>query len=534
MPTNRESRGPQGLRPARDKRLAVAAAMLVVSLTAGCSTNPVTGRDELWLLSESWELDIGREQYGPGQQMQGGRYVTDPEIGAYVRTVGKRLAVESDRPHLPYDFVVLNNSIPNAWALPGGKIALNRGLLVELGDEAELAAVLAHEIVHAAARHSANQAQRGMGLQILAVGIGSAASGSPYADLLAGTANVGAGLLMAKYGRGDELEADLYGIRYMARADYDPAGAVRVQESFVRLSEDKRQDWLIGLFASHPPSMERVEANRKTAAGLAGKGETARARYRERIGTLLRTKAAYEAHDEGRKALAEDNDQQALALAAKAIDVETREALFYALRADVYAKRGDYERASSGYERAIELNAEYFAFHVKEGLALEELGRLEAAKRALKRSIELLPTAVAYKALGDIALAQGDRGRALEYYRRASGSASQVGRQAAIALAELDLPGNPGAYLAGGLRLDRSGYLVAVVKNRSSVPVRNVAVQLFVTDQFGDWSSKRRLTLRGRLDPGQTATVRSGIGPFQNVKETAGYGVRVISAELVR
>ena len=87
--------------------------------------------------------------------MQGGAYVVDPELNRYVREVGARLARASDRA-LPYEFVVLNNSTPNAWALPGGKIAVNRGLLVELDNEAELAAVLGHEIVHAAARHGAN------------------------------------------------------------------------------------------------------------------------------------------------------------------------------------------------------------------------------------------------------------------------------------------------------------------------------------------------------------------------------------------
>src|SRR5210317_1032321 len=114
----------------------------------GCAVNPVTGKNELSLISESQEISIGQKNYGPSRQMQGGDYNVNPELSVYVNTVGQKLARVSDR-KLPYEFVVLNNSTPNAWALPGGKIAVNRGLLMSLENEAELAAVLGHEIVPA-------------------------------------------------------------------------------------------------------------------------------------------------------------------------------------------------------------------------------------------------------------------------------------------------------------------------------------------------------------------------------------------------
>lgn len=130
---------------------------LTFTLMTGCVINPVTGDRELALVSADQEIAIGEQQYAPSQQMQGGEYSIDPELTAYVKGVGDRLAAVSDR-QLPYEFVVLNSSVPNAWALPGGKIAVNRGLLTELGSEAELAAVLGHEIVHAAARNAATTA----------------------------------------------------------------------------------------------------------------------------------------------------------------------------------------------------------------------------------------------------------------------------------------------------------------------------------------------------------------------------------------
>src|SRR5690606_20059217 len=273
---------------------------------ASCTINPVTGERELALVSAENEVAIGEQQYAPSRQMQGGDYVTDPALTAYVAGVGQRMAEVSDRA-LPYEFVVLNSSVPNAWALPGGEIAVNRGLLLELDSEAELAAVLGHEIVHAAARHGAQSMQRGMILQgaLLATAIATADSGN-YSGLAIGAASIGAQLINQRHGRGAELESDLYGTRYMAEAGYDPQAAVALQQTFVRLSEGRgNEGWLAGLFASHPPSTERVERNRETVATLPAGGELGRDRYHAAIAGIVATRPAYEAHDEGRKALSE-------------------------------------------------------------------------------------------------------------------------------------------------------------------------------------------------------------------------------------
>ena len=145
------------MKNSRSVKHAVAGAICKLNLTivavatvlAGCATNPVTGKSEISLVSESWELKTGAQNYLPARQSQGGDYVADPKVQAYVQEVGNKLAAVSDR-DLPYQFAVINNSVPNAWAMPGGKIAIHRGLLTELDSEAELAAVLGHEIVHAA------------------------------------------------------------------------------------------------------------------------------------------------------------------------------------------------------------------------------------------------------------------------------------------------------------------------------------------------------------------------------------------------
>lgn len=170
-------------------------------LISSCIKNPVTGKHELTLVSENQERQIGMDAYQTATQAQGGELTIDPELSAYVSRVGHKLAAQSDRPNLSYEFVIVNDSVPNAWALPGGKIAINRGLLVELTSEAELAAVLGHEIVHAAARHGAKGIERGMLLQGGIVALGLATRNNNYNDILVGSAGVGAALVMSKYSR---------------------------------------------------------------------------------------------------------------------------------------------------------------------------------------------------------------------------------------------------------------------------------------------------------------------------------------------
>ena len=256
------------------------------------------------LVGEGTELQIGQKNFAPARQAEGGDQRLDPALTTYVQQVGQRLAAVSDR-KLPYEFAVLNNSIPNAWALPGGKIAVNRGLLTQLNSESELAAVLGHEIVHAAARHSAQAMSRGMLLQGGLIAAQVAANDSDYRNIYLAGAGIGAQLVMQRYGREAELESDRYGIDYMTRAGYDAQGAVSLQETFVRMNDRKDAGWLAGIFASHPPSVERLEANRRKVAGLPPGGDTGVERYRAALARTMRAKPAYDAYDAGRKALAE-------------------------------------------------------------------------------------------------------------------------------------------------------------------------------------------------------------------------------------
>ena len=284
-------------------------------MLAACSTNPVTGEKDLMLVGEGTELSIGQQHYAPMRQSEGGDYAMDPALTAYVQRVGNRLAAVSDR-KLPYEFVVLNNTIPNAWALPGGKIAVNRGLLMELKSESELAAVLGHEIVHAAARHSAQQMSRGMLAQGGLLAAQVAASDSDYGGLYMAGAGLAAQLTMQKYGREAELEADHYGIEYMKRAGYDAAGC-RDAAGNVRAHERQQGEQLVRRDCLRATRRRRSGSTRiaACAAKLPPGGEMGVESFAAAMAQTMKAKPAYDAYDEGRKALKSKNADVALAKA---------------------------------------------------------------------------------------------------------------------------------------------------------------------------------------------------------------------------
>lgn len=497
--------------------------LLLAGLT-GCAVNPVTGKNELTLVPESTEINIGRQQYLPSRQMQGGDYVTEPGVVEYVKGIGQRLARVSDR-NLPYEFSVINDSSPNAWALPGGKIAINRGLLVELDSEAELAAVLGHEIVHAAARHGAKGMERGMLLQGAVMAAGIASSNSEYSRLAIGGAGIAAQMISQKYSRDAERESDYYGMQYMARAGYDPQAAIGLQQTFVRLSEGRDSSWLNGLFASHPPSRERVQANRETAATLPAAGEIGRARYQQAIAPLLRDREAYAAFDQGRQALQAGNTANALKLAQKAIDLQPREALFYSLRGDVRLEQRRYRDAVINYNRALQRHSQYFHYYLQRGLAGLKLNQADQAQQDLQQSVELLPTAPALNALGQLALDDGDRTEAKQYFAAAAGSRSKAGRQANRSLIRLDLPDNPHKYLQLQLGRDDSNYLLAQVRNTTDVSVTAVTFALQFVDVQGR-SRKLQMQLPGPLRAGQARVMTTGIGPLAADAKVGGQLIR--------
>ena len=508
--------------------------ILLNFLIVSCAVNPVTGQSELSLLSRQDEIAIGNEQYGPSQQSQGGEYKVDHELSAYVNQVGQRLATIARRDYdLPYEFVVLNNGVPNAWALPGGKIAVNRGLLLELNNEAELAAVLGHEVVHAAARHGAAAMTRGTLLQGALVVGAITSQDSAYSDYLVGAGQLGAQLISQRYGRDAERDSDYYGIRYMLEAGYDPRAAISLQETFVRLSQGRDSSWLDGLFASHPPSQERVDNNRalvnELLPAMQGRDlELGEARYHQAISGLKNNQEAYALFDEAERAIAEDDLEIAMLNLDEAISLVPNEARFSGLKADILLYQRRYREAISSYDEAINKDDNYFDYYLGRGVAYARTGETSRAQVDLERSAALLPTATAMNELGKISLNNNDRGTAKQYFQAAAGGGGSVANEAAIAFTRLDLEDNPAAYVQAQIYTDGDGRVLARVSNRSGIALQTI--QLSFT-AFINGETNQVVRVLNNLAANQTLDVNSGLRYPAGVSGNADQmNVRVTSA----
>jgi predicted Zn-dependent protease len=240
----------------------ILASCLALTLT-GCAQNPVSGKQDFVMMSESQEISIGRNADVDVRKQY--KVYDNPALQSYVNRVGQAVAQNSHRPNLNYHFTVLDSPEINAFALPGGYIYITRGIMAYLNSEAELAAVLGHEVGHVTARHGVRQQSAS---QAAGIGISLASIFVPGLSTQAGSdiANLLSGALLSGYGRDHELEADRLGAQYLARTSYDPQAMIRVvsvlknQELFdVELAKQEGREprRYHGTFATHPDNDTR-------------------------------------------------------------------------------------------------------------------------------------------------------------------------------------------------------------------------------------------------------------------------------------
>jgi predicted Zn-dependent protease len=227
--------------------------LAAVVMVAACATNPVTGKKELALVSESQEIQLGQEAAKETRASIG--VVPDSSLQTYVRGIGLTLAKSSERPNLPWSFDVVDDPAVNAFALPGGSIFVTRGILTHMSNEAELASVIGHEIGHVTARHSVRQMSR---QQIAQLGLGLGSILSSDIAALSGVASQGLGLLFLKYGRDMETEADELGFRYSLQHGYDVREMRSMFQILERVSEGSEGGKLPQWLSSHPDPENRI------------------------------------------------------------------------------------------------------------------------------------------------------------------------------------------------------------------------------------------------------------------------------------
>lgn len=234
--------------PRRCRAAAVLLALGVAASVAACAQAPVTGRKQLILLPESQAEQMGVDAYTKIKADKG--VSDDPKYTTPVVTIGKRIAAVSGQPNLPWEFTVLKDDEPNAFALPGGKVGVNTGLFKVAKTDAQLAAVMAHEVGHAIARHSAERVTRQAIVQF-----GTQAIGARYpamTDILAQASTLG---LILPFSREQEAEADQIGLMMMARAGYDPRAAIELWKNFEAAGGSRPPEFL----STHPSPGSRID-----------------------------------------------------------------------------------------------------------------------------------------------------------------------------------------------------------------------------------------------------------------------------------
>ncbi len=228
---------------------AITSAFIAVAVLAACEVAPVTGRDQFVIVSDQQANQMGASAY---QKIRAEKRISnDRRYTQPVQQVGRRLAAVTDNPGIRWEFTVFEDSSANAFALPGGKIGVNTGLFQVTRTEAQLAAVIAHEMAHVVARHPSERVSRQVAVQS-GLALAGAGGGAQYADLLAQAATLG---LVLPFSRQQESEADRIGLIYMARAGYDPRAAIEVWQNFQSHGGARPPEFL----STHPSPGNRIE-----------------------------------------------------------------------------------------------------------------------------------------------------------------------------------------------------------------------------------------------------------------------------------
>lgn len=387
------------LQPNIFKRLALIALFL---LFTSCAVNPVTGRHELMLVSESQEIQIGREAAPSMRWGFGGEY-RDTQLENYLGGIVRELWQRSERPGLPMKFYIQNTSIPNAFALPG-YVAITRGLLSDMENEAQFTAVIGHEIGHVMARHTAQRLSR-MTLQQLGLSIGAAAlNGKSGSDALLSIGALGSSLLLLKYDRGQELQADRLGVRYMSRLGYDPREAMRAHEileksvnSYIqRAGEAGRSNSPVAeIFSTHPRKDVRLAEiqymiNSLPPYRIKGDGKF-RIKFQDATKRLREINRIYFIYDDAERLYKKEDFKRAETKIKKAIEGNSGQAPFHNLLGFIMLQQKSYWKAENSFRQALSLNPDYQPSIFGLGLINYYQKDYSAAIDKFNRSLRLYP-----------------------------------------------------------------------------------------------------------------------------------------------
>lgn len=366
----------------------------LIALSCAQVEDPLTGQKTFTLLSTEQEIQIGRKYVPQAINENEGQY-PDKEVQNYIKKIGYKIAETAPR-KVDYQFYIVNSKDINAFALPGGPVFINRGLILTLDNESELAAVIAHELGHINARHHARFLEKTYGINILLNVLAIATANTSYQNLIMQTAQIGAGLLQLKFSRDQENEADALGVRFTYQSGYDPRGLIGVFNKFKAMEQGNRPpEWL----STHPLPDTRIK----------NVSELIKKRYPDQL--LLRrdsqefqavkqkvakTEISYDYMEKAKQDMKNRDLQSALRNLNSAISLyeENTAALVY--KSAVCYQLKDYECSYRSAQAASRIDDMYFLPKLLTGVSLIKLDRsfeaikhLEDAKRLIDTSPDL-------------------------------------------------------------------------------------------------------------------------------------------------
>ena len=349
---------------------------------SGCATSPVTGETILVGMSEAQEKQTDA-QVAPHQFSQDLGAIQDEAVNRYVAGIGQRMGTLTHRPQMPYSYRVLNANYVNAYTFPGGAMGVTRGILADLDDEAQLAALLGHELGHVNARHAAQRQGQNLVAQAALAGLNVAAQSSDWGGLMSMGGQIGASALLAGYSREHEREADALGQEYLVKAGYPATGMVRLHQLLV--AEEKSAPSLLQtMFSTHPMSSERMQAAQAAADSryrISNSLDARRERFMDSTASLRRIRPTIDACKNGETAMA----------------------------------ARQYPKAQAEFQTALARTPRDYASNLRMAQCLQAQGQTAKAVDYADNAREIYPQeAQAYKLAGVLALQQRDAGRAYQ------------------------------------------------------------------------------------------------------------------------
>lgn len=384
-----------------------------------CATTyePLTGKKVYTLLPPEKEIEIGKMYVPLAIEQNDGRY-PDKEVQEYISNLGWKIAKHTPR-KLNYKFYVVNTDIINAFALPGGFIFVNRGLILKLDKEDQLAGVLGHELAHVNARHHAKFLEKMYGLSILMNIAAIFAYQTKYGDVLMQFGKIGAQLLSLKWSRSQESEADKYGVQFVYKAGYDPRGLLETFEIFKKEEKIKQPEWLL----THPLPDTRIKQVKKLISKLdLNKNLIKDSRQFHIIkNKLLKTKPSFDLYYKALKKLfKEKNKVAALNLLNKSLKIYPDNNASLTLKAYILLKEKKFKEGTKIAVKATKLDNMYFRPHFFAGYGYFKLKDYKTSIKYLEKAKDLIPNFPdVYYFLGRDYEAIGNLSKATENYKKA-------------------------------------------------------------------------------------------------------------------